>query len=342
MTDQTSPSIGPAKARIWSILGRLSGSSTGAIFLALVLVCVVMSFLSDRFFTASNLGNIVSQSSIVGIAAVGATLIIITGGIDLSVGAVIGLSGMLAALFVQDGANGILGILAAIVIAVGVSSFNAFSVTFLKLAPFIVTLATLGMARGLTLQASEATSVYDLPQEFTYLGGATLYGVQLPIIITIFAFIAGHITLTKTTFGRSVYAVGGNREAARLSGIRVNQVIIFVYLIAGVCTGIAAMILIGRLGSATPTAGTGIEIQVIAAVVIGGTSLFGGKGSMVGTLVGVLLIGVINNGLTLLNVSPYWVQFMQGALIFVAIVLDSANSRRLSRVALKKRSRPAI
>lgn len=338
MNDSTTSPLSGVGSAIARGITRLSGSSTGAIALALVLTTVVMSLLSDRFFTPSNLGNIVSQSSVVGIAAVGATLIIITGGIDLSVGAVIGLAGMLAALFVQDGANGLIGILAAIVVAVAVSTFNAVSVTFLRLTPFIVTLATLGMARGLTLQASDATSVYNLPVEFTYLGGSTLFGIQLPIIITVAAFIVGHIILTKTTFGRSVYAVGGNKEAARLSGIRVNRVIVLVYLIAGVCTGIAAVILVGRLGSATPTAGTGIELQVIAAVVIGGTSLFGGKGSMLGTFIGVLLIGVINNGLTLLNVSPYWVQFMQGALIFVAILLDSANSRRLSRAGLKKRS----
>lgn len=312
-------------------LRRAAKSPLMPIVAALVLACVVMFILTPQFLTASNLTNIVTQSSIVGIAAVGATFIIITGGIDLSVGSNVALSGMVAATLVGGGLNGLTGILVAILVAVAVGAFNGASVTLLRLAPFIVTLAVLGMGRGLTLQISGGESVYDLPRSFTWLGGGTVAGIPVPVIMTVVAFAVGYFVLSRTTFGHQVYAVGGNREAARLAGIRDRRVLFSVYVIAGLCAGLAAITLVGRLGSATPTAATGLELQVIAAVVIGGTSLFGGKGSLAGTFIGVLLIGVINNGLTLLNVSPFWVQFMQGLLIFLAVLLDSYNSRRLTR-----------
>jgi ribose/xylose/arabinose/galactoside ABC-type transport system permease subunit len=310
---------------------RLAKSPLFPIIAALILACVVMFILTPNFLTTSNLTNIVTQSSIVGIAAVGATFIIITGGIDLSVGSNVALSGMVAATLVSSGLNGLTGVLVAILVATAIGAFNGASVTALRLAPFIVTLAVLGMGRGLTLQISGGQSVYGLPGSFTWLGGGTVAGIPVPVIMTVVVFAVGYFVLSRTTFGHQVYAVGGNREAARLAGIRDRRVLFAVYAIAGLCAGIAAITLVGRLGSATPTAATGLELQVIAAVVIGGTSLFGGKGSLAGTFVGVLLIGVINNGLTLLDVSPFWVQFMQGLLIFLAVLLDSYNSRRLAK-----------
>ena len=312
-------------------LGRIAKNPTTPIAVALVISCIVMSLLSSKFFTTANVTNIVTQSAIVGIAAVGATFVIITAGIDLSVGSTIALSGMIGAILVHNGVDGFLGVLITVGVAALIGAFNGFSITFLRLAPFIVTLAVLGMGRGLTLQLSQGQSVYGLPPSLTWIGSGAVFGLQLPAVLTIVVFVVGHVILTRTTLGHKIFAVGGNREAARLSGIKDNRVLFTVYVIAGLCAGLSAIILVGRLGSATPTAGSGVELQVIAAVVIGGTSLFGGKGSMLGTLIGVLLIGVINNGLTLLNVSPFWVQFMQGAIIFVAVLLDAINSRRLSR-----------
>jgi ribose transport system permease protein len=299
------------------------------IVVALVAVCVAMSFLSDHFLAQQNITNVLAQSSVVGIAAVGATFIIITGGIDLSVGSNVALSGIVSATFVSHGASPILGVLLCVGIAVAIGAFNGASVAWLGLVPFIVTLASLGMARGLTLQVSEGQSVYGLPNVLTWLGGGEIGSIPVPLITMLIVFIVGHVVLTRTTFGHKVFAIGGNRQAARLSGIKDRQVLFTVYVVAGLCAGVAALILVGRIGAATPTAGTGLELQVIAAVVIGGTSLFGGKGSMIGTLIGILLIGVINNGLTLLNVSPFWVQFIQGALIFMAVLLDAFNQRRL-------------
>jgi ribose/xylose/arabinose/galactoside ABC-type transport system permease subunit len=322
----------PRLNRQWN---SMLSSPTSAIFIALVACCVIMAILSDRFLTLSNVYNILAQSAVVGIAAVGGTLIIITAGIDLSVGSALGLSGIVAGLAMQAGLGPVVGILAAIVTAVLVGVFNGISVTLLRLAPFIVTLAVLGMGRGLTLQLSKGQSIYNLPRGFTVFGTGTIAGIPLSAILTVVIFLLGHLLLTKTTFGHRVFAVGGNSEAARLAGINVKATVFWVYVIAGLCTGIASIILVGRLGSATPTGGSGDELLVIAAVVIGGTSLFGGKGSMLGTLVGVVLIGVINNGLTLLNVSPFMVQFMQGLLIFVAVTLDAVNTRRVKRRELR-------
>ncbi|MGW4489187.1 ABC transporter permease [Amycolatopsis sp. NPDC004368] len=313
-----------------SVLRRMAGHPRTPIIVALVLVCVAMALLSDNFLASRNLTNILTQSTVVGIAAVGATLVIITGGIDLSVGSNIALSGMIAAQLVDGGTTGFLGVVACLVVAAAIGAFNGISVAWLRLAPFIVTLAVLGMARGLTLQLSQGQTVYGLPEGLTWLGGGMVGAVPVPVFLLAGMFLLGHLVLSRTALGHQIYAVGGNRQAARLSGIPDKRVLLYAYLIAGVCAGLAALVLVGRLGAATPIAGTGLELQVIAAVVIGGTSLFGGKGSMVGTLIGVLLIGVINNGLTLLDVSPFWVQFIQGALILVAVLLDAFNQRRLS------------
>lgn len=311
---------------------KLFSSSIAPIAVALIIVSVILSLMTDNFLTASNLTNIVTQSSVVGIAAIGATLVIITSGIDLSVGSNIALSGLVGAI-VGQAAGGVPGIIAIIVVAVAVGAFNGTAVAWLRLAPFIVTLAVMGMGRGLTLQLSQGQSVYGLPDIIRWLGSSNILGIKTSAILTLVLFVIAHFVLSKTTFGHKVFAVGGNAEAARLAGINVKRVVFATYVIAGLCAGIAAILLLGRLDSATPNAATGTELQVIAAVVIGGTSLFGGKGSMVGTLIGVLLIGVINNGLTLLNVSSFWVQFVQGALIFLAVLLDSFNTGRLRRTA---------
>jgi ribose transport system permease protein len=322
---QGSPSV-RTRIRVWA-LKPLSGSS-GPIFIALVLVCVALSVLTSDFLTPGNIANVITQSSVVGIAAVGATFVIITAGIDLSVGATVALSGMLGALVGQNGGNAYLALGVSMLTAAALGAFNGVSVAKFKLSPFIVTLAVLGMARGLTLQLSQGGSIYNLPDQFVFLGSGSVGGLQAPAVVTFFVFLLGHLVLTRTTFGHQIFAVGGNREAARLSGIKVSWVLFVVYVFAGLCAGLAAIVLTGRLAAATPTAANGLELQVIAAVVIGGTSLFGGKGSLLGTLIGVLLIGVINNGLVLLNVSPYLVQFVQGAIIFAAVAVDAVGTRR--------------
>jgi ribose/xylose/arabinose/galactoside ABC-type transport system permease subunit len=330
--DPRSPG-GPDRGGPAEVARRALNSNIAPIVVALVVVSVALSFLTPTFLTAGNLTNIVTQSAVVGIAAIGATFVIITSGIDLSVGSNIAFAGLVGAIAGQTTGNGFVGILVVLVLAVAVGTFNGLSVAWLRLAPFIVTLAVMGMARGLTLQISQGQSVYGLPPELNWLGASDILDVKTSALVTVLLFVIAHFVLSRTTFGHKVYAVGGNAEAARLAGINVKRVVFATYVIAGLTAGIAAIILLGRLDSATPNAASGTELQVIAAVVIGGTSLFGGKGSMVGTLIGVLLIGVINNGLTLLNVSSFWVQFVQGALIFLAVLLDSFNTRRVGRAS---------
>jgi ribose transport system permease protein len=303
-------------------------TGTGPILGAWLLLCVVLALFAPNFLEFDNFTQIVVQSAVIGIAAVGMTFVIITGGIDLSVGSVVALTGMLAAISMQGGGSGIVGILVALGSGLLIGCFNGFSTTFLGITPFIVTLAVLSMARGLTLAVSKGQTVYGFPPTFTFVGQAEVLGVSLLVWLTLAIFAIGYVTLSRTVFGHQVYAIGGNREAARLAGIPVRRVSFLVYAIAGLCAGLSAVVLTSRLDSALPSAAEGLELQVIAAVVIGGTSLFGGRGNMVGTLVGVLLIGTLNNGLTLLNVPPFWVQFVQGAVIFLAVLIDALNRRR--------------
>ncbi|CAA9430767.1 MAG: Ribose ABC transport system, permease protein RbsC [uncultured Rubrobacteraceae bacterium] len=306
-------------------------TGTGPILAAWLLLCVVLAFLAPNFLQVDNLAQLIAQWAVVGIAAVGVTFVIITAGIDLSVGAIVALTGMLAAISMQGGVPGFVGILVALGAGLLIGAFNGFSTAYFGIAPFIVTLAVLSMGRGLTLAVSGGQTVFGFPASFTFVGRAEILGVSLLVWLTLAVFATGYLVLSHTAFGRQVYAVGGDREAARLAGIPVRRVTFLVYAISGLCAGLSAVVLTSRLNSALPSAAEGLELQVIAAVVIGGASLFGGRGSMVGTLVGVLLIGTLNNGLTLLNVPPFWVQFVHGAVVFLAVLVDALNRRRRGR-----------
>lgn len=308
-------------------------SGIGPLFAALVIICVVLSFASPEFLTTSTLTNIMVQVSVVGIAAVGGTFVIITSGIDLSVGSLVALSGMVGATLMAGSTPGNVGLgLLGLVVAIGVGALvgaiNGISVAWLRLVPFIVTLAMMAMGRGLTLAISDGRTKFDFPNVFTVFGAKSIAGLPAPMIVMLCVFIIGHVLLRKTTFGHQVFAVGGNKEAARLAGIPVQRVIFLTYTLAGVTAAIAGIVLAGRLNSALPSAANGLELQVIAGVVIGGTSLAGGRGSIIGTFIGVVLIGVINVGLSLLGVNPFWTQFIQGGVIFAAVLLDAFSQRR--------------
>ncbi len=315
------------KRGLQGVLGRFL-TGIGPILGAWLLLCVVLAAVAPNFLEFDNFTQIVVQSSVIGIAAVGMTFVIITAGIDLSVGSIVALSGMVAALSMQDGGSGIVGILVALGVGLLIGAFNGFSTTVLGITPFIVTLAVLSMGRGLTLAVSDGQTVFGFPSSFIFVGQGEILGVSVLVWLTLGVFAVGYFCLSHTVFGHQVYAIGGNREAARLAGIPVRRVSFLVYAISGLCAGLSAVVLTSRLNSALPSSAEGLELQVIAAVVIGGTSLFGGRGSMGGTLVGVLLIGTLNNGLTLLNVPPFWVQFVQGAVIFLAVLVDALNRRR--------------
>ena len=318
-----------APARGLAAVGQALNELT--IVVAFAVIALVLALTTPQFVTTNNVISILLASSLIGIVAVGETFVIVTGGIDLSTGSVVALAGVLSGLAVQAG----WGIGPAVLVGIGLGAlcgaFNAFAVTVLNMTPFIVTLAVLAMARGLAFIVTGGNTVFGFPDAYDNIGGGNLGPLPIAALVTLAVFVIAWIVLARTVFGAEVYAVGGNREAARLAGIPVGRTLALVYIIAGALSGLGGVVLTGRLDSAQPIAAVGLELNAIAAVVIGGASLFGGKGSMLGTLLGVLIIGLINNGLTLWNVQPFWVQFIQGAVIFLAVLVDSLNQKRRAR-----------
>ncbi|MCU0415342.1 MAG: ribose ABC transporter permease [Ignavibacteriaceae bacterium] len=299
--------------------------------LALVIEIILFSQLSPHFFTAENLLNISLQVSITAIIAAGMTFVILTAGIDLSVGSLVALAGILATSVIKIDLpiylSLSLGILVGILFGVLSGFIAGVFVTKFKITPFIVTLALMTIWRGTAFVYTEGRPIWELPEAFSYLGGGRIIGVPVPTIIMVIVFIVSHIVLTKTRFGRYVYAVGGNLEAARLAGIKTNKFLISVYIISGVLSAIAGVLLASRINSGQPNAGLMYELDVIAAVVVGGTSLFGGRGTIIGTFLGAMLIAVLRNGLNLLNVGSYIQQVIVGVVILLAVLLDQLRKK---------------
>lgn len=299
------------------------------LLLALVVMVIVLASISDRFLTTSNIINVLRQISVNAIIAFGMTVVIIGAGIDLSVGSLLALVGVIAALMVTTTSLPVwLVLLLAVLIGTALGAINGAFVGFAGVAPFIVTLAGLTIFRGATLVATDGRPVSGLPPVFTTIGYGTFLGIPLPIWIMLGVLLLTYVLLRHTALGRAVYAVGGNPEAARLSGIPVRRILTFTYAFSGFAVAIAAIVLTGRLNSAQPTAGVAFELDAIAAVVVGGTSLAGGRGGVWGTLVGALIIGVINNGMNLMNVSSFYQQIVKGGVILAALLIDRALSRR--------------
>ena len=306
---------------------ELSGNMS--ILMGLLVLCIFFSITTDRFLSLGNFTNLLLQVSSIAIVAIGGMFVILTGGIDLSAGSMAALIGLLMAGFcVDNGIPVLASITLGILIGLGLGYLIGLSVTKLRLTAFIVTLAMQSMLRGLALVYSQGTTIYGMPKSFNLVGGGMLGGIPVPVIMVIVLFLIAHFVLSKTTFGHEVYAVGGNREAAYLAGINVKRVERITYTIAGGMTALSALIITGRLGAAVPDAADGLEFSAISAIVIGGGSLSGGKGNMLGTFIGVLIIGVLNNGLNLLNVSPFWSKFAQGLIIFIAVLIDAISQRR--------------
>jgi ribose/xylose/arabinose/galactoside ABC-type transport system permease subunit len=292
------------------------------------LICLIISLITPQFLTVSNWTIIVTQVSINALLAFGVTFVIITGGIDLSLGSIVAVAGVTSAMLAHPDSYPVLipismGLLAGLLMG----AFNGFIITKSKIAPFIVTLGTMTIGRGLALIMSDGRPVSNLSDSFNYLGSGTVLGIPVLILIFIVVFALCSIILSKTILGRYIYAVGGNEQAARASGINIDRVKLAVYSISGLLAGLAGILLASRITTGQPNAGAGFELDAIAAVVIGGTSTTGGRGSMTGTLIGVLLIGVINNGLDLLNVTSYYQQVVMGIIIIGAVVLDSLNQK---------------
>ena len=295
--------------------------------IALVVISATLSFAIPNFLTVSNLINVVRQISINGILAVGVTFVLLTGGVDLSLGSLVALTGVVAACAAHPGQYPVVVPLALGVLAgAACGAVNGFVITKGKVAPFIVTLGMMTVARGLALVVSGGRPVSDLSSSFTRLGGDAV-GVPIPAIILAVITLLSLLLLRNMRLGRYIYAVGGNETATRMSGINVNAVKMFAYSVCGGLAGVAGVVLAARITTGQPNAGVGYELDAIAAVVIGGTSLSGGVGGVGGTILGALLIGVINNGLDLLNVTSYYQAIVKGVIIVGAVWLDSKRKK---------------
>jgi ribose/xylose/arabinose/galactoside ABC-type transport system permease subunit len=289
--------------------------------LSFILLCLALSLLSDRFLTVGNLINVLRQSTINGIMAIGMTYVILTEGIDLSVGAVLALSTVVTADLLQRGASPLLAVLIGLALGAGLGLSNGLIITKAKVPPFVATLGLMTVARGLALTYTQGRPITGLDDGFRNIGTGTLGPVPMPIVIAVVVFLAGYILLTRTRIGEYIYALGNNPTAAHYAGIATDRYTAFVYVLAGFLSALAGMILIARLNSAQPTAGLGFEFDAIAAVVVGGTSFSGGEGGLGGTLLGVLVIAVLNNGLNLLNVSSFYQPVVTGAVIALALLI---------------------
>ncbi|EPJ52211.1 MAG: ribose ABC transporter permease protein [Osedax symbiont Rs2] len=297
--------------------------------IALLLLIAVVSFISPNFFSVDNMLNTLRQTSVNAIIAVGMTMVIITAGIDLSVGAVLALSGAFAASLIAQEVNVVLAVIITLFSGLVLGAMSGIIVAQGKVQPFIATLVTMTALRGVTMVFTDgrpiSTGYTENADMFSWLGTGYMLGVPVPIWIMLSIFAIGWYLLNHTRTGRHIYALGGNEDATRLSGINVNRIKIIVYSLCGLTAAIASIIITARLSSAQPTAGLGYELDAIAAVVLGGTSLMGGRGRIMGTLIGALIIGFLNNALNLLDVSSYYQMLAKASVILLAVIVDNRN-----------------
>ena len=293
--------------------------------IALIILMAVITIINSNFLTANNLLNLLLQVTSNALIAFGMTFVILTGGIDLSVGSILALSSALTAGLLGSGMPVTLAILISLIMGCILGMMNGLLISYGKLAPFIVTLATMTIFRGATLVYTNGNPITKGLSDtflFQFLGQGYIVGIPFPVIIMFIVFIVLYVLLHKTAFGKSVYAIGGNEKAAYISGVKINKVKIIIYSISGIMASISGLIITSRLSSAQPTAGASYEMDAIAAVVLGGTSLSGGKGRILGTLIGALIIGVLNNGLNIIGVSAFWQQVVKGVVILIAVLID--------------------
>jgi ribose transport system permease protein len=303
------------------------------ILIPLVIIFVGSGLVNPLFFSAPNITNILFQSSFIFIIGVAMTFVLISAGLDLSVGSVLGLGGVVTGLALLAGLPIWLSIFVGILLGVAVGIFNGFFITKFNMPTLIVTLSMMYIARGICEYLTRGNPVYPLPQVFNNIGQGRIlitpeFGLPWPVVIAVFFGIVGHIVLTKTTFGRAVFAIGGNLETARLSGINVNKITMLIYIFSAVMASLSGIITAARLGSALSNAGTGMELNVIAAVIIGGTSMFGGVGSILGTAIGALIMTTVTNAMAMLKISVFLQKVIIGSIILIAVGIDQYNRKR--------------
>ena len=307
---------------------KQKGMNINGALIGLIALFIVFGILADKFFTVYNIINIARQCSINLVLAIGMTFVILTGGIDLSVGGVLALVGTLTAGFITKGMNIGVAMLLGLMIGIGFGTLSGICIAYGKIPAFITTMAMLSIARSLALMYSGGYPITGMPKRFSFIGTGSIFGLPVPVIIAIIIVAIGVFILKKSILGRYIYAIGGNAKAASFSGINVNIWTVITYAIHGMLTAIAGLVLTARMNSGQPSAASGIELDIIAAVVIGGTSMAGGKGGVFGTVVGALVITVLNNGLTLLNVNPYLQGLIVGIVILVAVFIDKRKETR--------------
>ena len=298
--------------------------------LGLIVLCIIAGSMSPVFFTVSNLMNIVLQVAVIAVIAAGMTFVILTGGIDLSVGSILGLTGVLLGGIFKATNSVPLAVLSSVAIGGFIGLINGALVSYGNVPAFCATLGMMAVARGLAFVYTKGMPISDFPDSFRFFGSAYIGAIPVPVLEALLVFVVAWYVLTKTPAGRSIYALGSNEQASRLSGIRTDFYKTLVYVVSGILTGFAALMFVGRINSAHPLAGQGYELDAIAAVVIGGTSLSGGQGSIAGTFVGALIMGVIRNALNLLNVDAYWQQVVIGAVIVAAVLMDWRSKKQRS------------
>lgn len=309
------------------------------VLLFLIVLCVAFGISSPNFLSVRNVTNILTEVSIYGIVAVGMTCVILTGGVDLAVGSVLAFAALAGAWVVTNVGAGAffgMGFLVALIISCAIGTLTGYihgkTITLFNVPPFIVTLGGMTIWRGATLLMNDGAPIAGFDAGYRWWGRGDVLGIPVPVLVLFVVAAAGYVVLRYTRYGRQIYAVGGNPEAARLTGINVPRVLVSVYVIVGFLAGLAGFLLSARLGSAEAIAGTSYELRIIASVVIGGTSLFGGMGGIGGTMIGALLIGVLLNGLVMMNVSPYFQQIVMGVIIVLAVAFDTyAKMRRGKR-----------
>ena len=295
--------------------------------LALVVLCVLLSIMTPRFLTLANITNILNQVSVNAIIAVGMTFVILTGGIDLSVGSILAICGAVSAVTIKSTGNIFLAIIIPIIVGVLIGFINGFIIAKGRIQAFVATLAIMTIFRGVTYVYTNGNPISSLPDSYNSIGNKMIGVIPLPVIITIIVVIIAYYVLSKTRFGRYIYALGGNEDSARLSGINTIKIKTIAYVVCGAAAAVGGIIATSRIGSASPTAGIGFELDAIASVVIGGTSLLGGEGTVIGTIIGALIIGVLNNGLNLIDVSPFYQQIVKGAVILLAVLADRKRAK---------------
>lgn len=331
---ETVKTVGQTRTRAARFLSNAGQTSSLALVLAALFI--FFSLTTQAFFTGPNLINVMRQASFTGIAAVGATMVLLIGGIDLSIGSLLAFTGVIAAkVIIEAGLPPAVGLLAGLAAGTLAGLLNGLIITRFRIPALITTLGTLTIIRGIGFTLTGGLPVFGFPQEpflgFTEgvqaIGKGYLLGIPVPVIIMVIVFVLGYIFLYRTYFGRYIYAIGGNAETARLSGIKVKRIQLLVYTLAGLLTGIAGMIVMGRVNSGQPSVGVGFELEVITAVVLGGVSIAGGAGSLLGVILGVFIMGVLSNGLIILNVSEYNQMVVRGLVLLIAVGVDQLRIR---------------